>query len=416
MASPSAPSIPAPPQELLEPLPAIRGALPQDREPAWRLQQAAFSLPETGPGLHLGIREDLRVVVHQERVVSCLTLLHADLCMNGVRVPMGGIRHVATNPDEQNRGYASSLMRETLREMRRQGLVTSVLFPFSFRYYRKFGYELGGNYCHYWCRPNCIPAYNDAQGCRRAGPGDTAVLARLHTARTAGSGCALVRTEDRWRQIASDPDLQVIVFGTARAEGYLVAQDTRDSYGGRLLRVVDLAAETQAAWRGLLGWLSRGSAESIEWYASCTDLTASGLMRSPAPLREGFKPRGIATVRPMFQFRVVDVAGALQTRLPQLPAGQYRLALKIRDELLPENGQPVAIQRNGERGVVRPGRPSDPYLELDIQVFSQIFCGFLTPSEALAQNLGRCSSPAAGELADRIFASGEPFIGELDRF
>jgi hypothetical protein len=26
-----------------------------------------------------------------------------------------------------------------------------------------------------------------------------------------------------------------------------------------------------------------------------------------APLREGYKPRGIATVPPMFQFRVIDV-------------------------------------------------------------------------------------------------------------
>lgn len=416
MASPSAPSIAAPPPELLDTPYQIRAAGPEDRAAAWKLQQAAFTLPDEGPGEHPGLKDELRVVVHRGKVVSCLTLIHTEICVSGTPLAMGGIRHVATAPDEQNRGYASALMRDTLRQMRRQGLLTSILFPFSFRYYRKFGYELGGNHCHYWCRPNCIPAFTDHRGCRRAQPEDVPDLARLYDSRIATAGCSLVRPSTRWRRLLSDPSLQVIVAGAPGIEGYLIAQDTRDTYGGRLLKIVDLLASGPAAWRALLGWLARYPAESIEWFASCTELAESRLLRSPAPLREGFKPRGIATVRPMFQFRVVDVPAVLRGRLPQMPEGNYRLGLKVRDDLIPENSEPITLQSSGDQRTLRPLRPSDPYLELDIQTFSQLFCGFITPTEALAQGMGRCSSPAAAELADRLFATGEPFICEMDRF
>ncbi len=415
VASPSAPSIAAPPPELLEAPYQIRAAGPEDRAAAWKLQQSAFSLPDEGPGEHPGLWDELRVVAHRGKVVSCLTLIHTEIRISGTPLAMGGIRHVATDPNEQNRGYASALMRDTLRYMRQQGVATSILFPFSFRYYRKFGYELGGNHCHYWCRPNCIPAFSDHRACRPAQPEDIPDLAQLYDRRMETAGCSLTRTEARWQHLLADPSLQVMVAGSP-VEGYLLAQDTRDTYGGRLLKVVDLLASGPGAWRSLLGWLARYPAESIEWFASCTDLAESRLLRSAAPLREGFKPRGIATVRPMFQFRVVDVPVVLRSRLEQMPEGNYRLGLKVRDELLPENSEPVTIQSSGDQRTLRPLRPSDPYLELDIQTFSQFFCGFLSPTEALSQGMGRCSSPAAADLADRLFATGEPFICEMDRF
>jgi predicted acetyltransferase len=374
----------------------VRGALPAERAEAWNLQRAAFDLPEGGTAPHPGTHDELRVVVRDGRVVSCLTLVHAGLSICGAHLPMAGVRHVATHPEEQNQGYASALLRHTLQVMRQQGLITSVLFPFSFRYYRKFGYELGGNHCHIWCRPNCIPTYGERRDCRPARPADCGALARFYAGRTAAGACALARDLRRWTDV--------------------VATETRDSYGGRVLKVLDMAADTPPAWRALVGHLSQAAVDSIEWCASMQDLCASGLMRSPAPLREGFKPRGIVTVRPMFQFRVVDVEAAMARRAATLPAEHYRLALRVRDDLLPENGRPVAVHAAGSRVEVRAARPTDPYLEADIRVFSQMFCGFMSASEAVSQGLARASSPAAEEAADLLFPSGDPFIAELDHF
>lgn len=394
----------------------IREALAEDREPAWTLQRAAFNLPEGDPPPHPGHRQELRVAVRGRQVVSCLTLIHAELCMRGARLPMGGIRHVATHPEEQNQGYASTLMRDTLQRSRAAGLVTSVLFPFSFRYYRKFGYELGGSHCHYWCRPNCIPPFVDRARCRKAGPEDAPALNRYYQSRSAGACCTLARDERRWAALCADPAYTVVLHANPEVSGFAVLADARDRYGGRILKVLDLSAAEQPAWRALLGYLSQTGVESIEWLACGEELIASGLLRSPAPLREGFKPRGIATVRPMFQFRVVDLEGALRARAPAFPHGKHRLAFQLRDDLIPENTVPVAVQTDGEQVEIRPARPTDPYLEADIRIFSQLFCGYMSPSDAVAQELARCSSPAALETADLLFPAGEPFLSELDRF
>jgi hypothetical protein len=226
----------------------------------------------------------------------------------------------------------------------------------------------------------------------------------------------MARDERRWAALCSDAALQAWVHGDGEIDGYALSTEARDSYGGRVLRVLDLAAGSPRAWRALLGRLSQFSGESVEWDASAADLAASGLLRSPAPLREGYKPRGIATVRPMFQFRVIDAGGALDARAATFPEGRYRLAFRLRDELIPENTAPLAVQGSGHGVEVRPARPADPYLEMDIRVFSQLFCGYMSPSDAASQDLLRSSSPDALEIADQLFPAGEPFISEVDRF
>jgi len=382
------------------------------------LQRHAFSQPDgSSPApTGLGQRRELRVATHEGRVVSCLTLLHAELGFLGARLPMAGICEVATDPDQRNKGYAGELMRRSLREMRERGICTSALFPFSFRYYRKFGYELGGNHCHFWCRPSCIPAFGEYRLARPARAGDVPALTRFSAQRAAGLTCALTRDAKRWSSLCSDPSVRLTVCGDGEIEGYLASSEVRDAYGGRVLRVLELTAAGTTGWRTLLGELARVGAESIEWNACDADLRASGMLRSTAPLREGFKPRAIVTVRPMFQFRVVDVEGALRARAAAFSEGRDRLALRLDDEVLPANQAPVTVQRSGGGVEVRPARASDPWLKMDIRTFSQVFCGYLSPSDAASQGLASASSPAALETAEQLFPSGEPFLSELDRF
>ena len=416
MAGAIAPSIQVP-QGLDRELPfEIRTALPEDQEEAWALQRAAFSLPDGPLPPHPGQQHDLRVVVCSGRVVSCLTLIYAELCVRGAFLPMGGVRHVATHPEEQNRGYASALMRDTLKRLHRQGVSASVLFPFSFRYYRKFGYELGGNHCQFWCRPGCIPVYAEHRECRVAGAADVLPLARFYEERGRHSACGMVRDERRWASLCADPELRVIVHGHSRLDGYAVTTEGRDSYGGRVLRVLDLTATSPRAWRALLGHLAQAPVESVEWLTCADDLTASGLLRSPAPLREGFKPRGIATVRPMFQFRVVDLESAVRSRRAAFPRGEYRLALRVYDDLLGGDAPALLVRGEEDRVEIERAGPGDPWLEMDVRIFSQIFCGYMSAGEAVSQDLARCSSPEAVEVAEQLFPAGDPFIAELDRF
>jgi hypothetical protein len=47
---------------------------------------------------------------------------------------------------------------------------------------------------------------------------------------------------------------------------------------------------------------------------------------------------------------------------------------------------------------------------------SQIYCGYLTPTEAVSQGLVSARDDETLRIADRIFPKYQPFIPELDRF
>jgi predicted acetyltransferase len=331
---------------------------------------------------------------------------------------MVGFRKVTTDPEAQSRGYASTLLRETLSTLHAQEAPASILFPFSFRYYRKFGFELGGSHCHVWCRPNALPPYAEADRVPSASsPGVAAALARFYEATVRTRACCLARPVDRWSDLIQGADVWVVPSSTAEEiEGYALVRTEADRYGAPVAHVLEMRARSPAAWRALLGRLARQPVESIEWEASNADLGASGLLRAAAPLREGFKPRAIVTVRPTFQVRVVNLEAALRLRLPAFPAGRYRLAFRVEDDLLPENGRPLAIVAEDGEPRLEAARPRDPCLHTDIRVFSQCFSGFLTPGEVVSQGLATLTGPGAADTADRLFPPGEPFLSELDRF
>jgi predicted acetyltransferase len=413
-AAPGRPRTPTPPPF------EIRSTRRDELEQVLAVRCDAFEQPpETWPDL-LNRPEpalaQIRVVVCEGRVVSSLEVRREQVQIGDAVLGMGGVCNVATLTTERNHGYASALMRDTLRSLRTEGTPTSVLFPFSFRYYRKFGYELAGNHCQFWCRPHNLPAFGEHNSCRKAAEEDIPHLERVYRYCCSQRSCSLVRPPARWRELIRCERFRVIVYQREGAEGYMILRDSQDHYGGKLLAVEELGARTAEARRGLIGHLARYSGEAIEWYACAQDLAESGVLRSVAPLREGFKPRGIATVRPMFQFRVVDVLAALQARAGSRNGAAGALSLRIRDELLRENERPLTLSADDGTLRVDPGRENPHWLEADIRAFSQIFCGYLSAAEGVSQGLMQASSLEAVELADALFPRLEPFIPQIDRF
>lgn len=73
-------------------------------------------------------------------MASCITIHDFVQSVRGVEKRMGGIGGVATLPEFRGRGYVRALMERGLAWMREHGMATTMLRPFSERFYERFGY------------------------------------------------------------------------------------------------------------------------------------------------------------------------------------------------------------------------------------------------------------------------------------
>lgn len=94
-----------------------------------------ISEEEAGPGVVWGVYD------HGRLVGSCVA--PSQPVWFGEKQILGGyVEKVCTWEADRRHGYAGELMRSVLRNARERGVLITYLWPFSYRYYRKFGWEL----------------------------------------------------------------------------------------------------------------------------------------------------------------------------------------------------------------------------------------------------------------------------------
>ena len=83
------------------------------------------------------------IAVQDGKIVSCVGIFPMTFACGGVRLRVGGIGGVSTNPEYRSRGLMTTLMNEAMEIMRRRRDDVSILWGDRLRYAR-FGYENAG--------------------------------------------------------------------------------------------------------------------------------------------------------------------------------------------------------------------------------------------------------------------------------
>ena len=99
------------------------------------------------------------LLFEQGRIACLVRYYPLEMTLGGVRVKVGGIGAVGTDPELRGRGYMSRLLEHAFGEMARDGCVISVLEGDRLRY-RAFGYE---------CAGKTLVLEVNARSCRKAG-------------------------------------------------------------------------------------------------------------------------------------------------------------------------------------------------------------------------------------------------------
>ncbi len=398
----------------------IRQAREDELDDMLGCMTAAFGVPKEAwaDGFYNGLYNDIRwkrVVVVDGKVVSCLVFIPREIYLGGTTVPMGGIAGVATLPEERKHGYAAMLMENSVHALRGLGFATSGLYPFSFRYYRKFGWEFAGHWMKLYIKPELLPAYREAANVRPYAESDLPALMRLYEEHFSSMSGPFVRDERHWQRHIMDRAGEASVYDRDGVQGYLLGHLGEEEDEKRYW-AHELVASTQEARRGLVGYLAQraGEVQRVVVPSCRHNLESLGLLTPRTHWEDGYDPRSVIKVTPGFMFRIIDLKDAMKALVQRIDHVDGDLTLMMDDQIGTWNSAPVTIRGEGTPEIV--GGNSANFLKADVRILSQIYIGFLSPTDAYSQGLIEVSGPEALRIAEQLFPQSEPFVPFLDEY
>jgi predicted acetyltransferase len=318
---------------------------------------------------------------------------------------MGGIAAVMAHPAYRRRGYAGSLMRAALRDMRERGVSLSLLAPFAHAFYRSFGYELATEAIEYRLKPSDLSTSSEQRHLRAYREGDLPSLMSLLEEEAKRHPLCVRRSEGHWRSSLSRKDREVAVYGReGDVEGYVLYKMSGWEENGdpqRTLSVQEMVAATPRAREALISFM-----------AGLDPMTYGIKLYTPRgePLHPYLKSSYVtAKVEPDQMLRLVGVEGALGylNRAAEAP-----LVLEVSDEGVPEN---VGEYTLGVGEVVR-GAEAAERVSLDVRQLARLYAGYLPASQLARYGLVEPGSERALELLETLFPIGDPWLFEPDHF
>lgn len=351
------------------------------------------------------------------------TALRLSMPVAGRDLPMAGIAAVAVVPEARRRGVADRLMRECLELARERGDVSSLLYPFSWRYYARFGYAPCESVELVSVPPSDLPASPLRRRVRRLDrPRDETGVRAVYQAWRRGRTGPFDRGDAWWahRVWARVPEGVVFDDGEGGVGGYLLYEVPQDgSSHAACFRVREWIAPDAAARAGLLGFLQAlgEQFERVEMTlpAGAARTLTSGMQRPPetGPDHRQFDHLGYLGGGAMG--RIVDLGRALSSHPGAAGGGEAVVGLDLDDPVFLDQSGPfdVTFGPGGARAV--PGRRAPERLTLDVGRLSQVVLGAVSATRLLDEGLIHGSRTAATAL-DARFRGPDPHLLPLNGF
>lgn len=240
----------------------VRALTADDAEASRRLGFEAFGMPAAPPTEPAVVDQPGMLTYGAfagDRLVARLKDRAYDSWFGGTAVPTCGIAGVTVAMEDRGRGALSPLFGHGLAEARDRGAAVSGLFPSAARIYRRFGYELVGDYRTITISTSELAAAPAPSGTatRRAEIGDLPAVREVYDTWAAAQNGPLTRRGTSFP--ATDADLlddfdgiTVVEDGDGRVVGY-ASWDRGQHYDERgTLEVSDLLALSADGYRALL--------------------------------------------------------------------------------------------------------------------------------------------------------------------
>ncbi len=361
-----------------------------------RAEEAAGTAPAETAAQLRAREENLQWVLLKEeddgKISQHVQIVPHTIHFDGNLYKMGGIGGVASWPEYRYGGGVAQLLRWSLELMRERGCIFSELAPFSFAFYRKYGWEWGFRW-----QELTIPMKELARF--KGDTGHFVPLGKEHRAEAIrvrnvhGSRFNGAEWQDPDSGAEDFPPKKRTAYGVRNEAGALEGYVTFHLEADQL-RCRDFFYVNHAAKRKLLHFFHRHNAQ-----ASAVRLTVPEHDTLPMLLEDAYVP----TRSPAgMMVRVVDVPAALNAmRLSPSVSGQ--LVMKVLDEAAPWNEGNWLVQAEGGRLGATRVEDREPDCVVSIQRLSQLVYGFLSGADANAADMVEWRQEAAQPLFCDMF-------------
>ncbi|MCL2545407.1 MAG: GNAT family N-acetyltransferase, partial [Clostridia bacterium] len=327
----------------------------------------------------------------------------------GHQVGMGGIGGVATLPEYRRYGSIRAVFECGLREMYERGMVVSALYPFSYAYYRQFGYESAFLRRRLKIGLKEFAKFRSDESVSHWMPGeDAAPLRAVYDRFARDTNMAVCRDEENWGWKLKDDPFETRRYtylwrdAGGQPTSYVILRVEDIAQYVRRLHVQDFACREPGGTRGLFALLRNMSAayETLIWEMPPW-IDPNTLFDEPYEAKQKIEPRGMA--------RVINVGEALRLlRHPQAP-GSY--ALGVRDAQLPDNDGVWRVEFGGGEARAKKVQAVEADWTLDIRAFTQLALGY-HDVDSLMWGWPDAGAPANGDTLRRVFRRRKLYLAD----
>ena len=345
------------------------------------------------------------VVELDGELVSSLICTPGSIMRDGKIVSHSAAGAVGTLPEYRRMGCAGAMMTECAKLLHSEGICASSLWPFSYKYYRKFGWEVGAEWRAYSGPSSVFAEHGNSEKVRKADIEDLCSIKSVYVDFATQYNCLTVRTDSWWDRIVKinnylkplDKQGAIVHITDSEVDGYAVYDvETREE--DNVVGVKEIVFKRHEHRRDMLAKLAMIDPKGqVNFGAPAGDLF----------LHELPEPRDVTTsVRPAFQFRIFDPQAAL---LALSPADDIsgRLSFVLTDPVL-EPVREIGVEISGGGvSICKPERASA--MEMDIMTFAKIFSGYISPGDAWKIGKVKTDNNEVLELANRAFSTLDPY-------
>ncbi|WP_409022088.1 enhanced intracellular survival protein Eis [Dellaglioa sp. P0083] len=288
---------------------------------------------------------------------------------HGTQFKMGGIGYVASYPEFAGQGSIGQLMNLALDEMYDNGTTLSYLAPFSYPFYRKFGYEATFDQTIYRMNTKDLPrlkvkTIGHVERHRYLDVKEE--LNKLYQQNQLSQQGGIERP-DWWLTYSAEkhPNWEVAVYYNEKNEskGYLVYQRETDEF-----KIVEWIYQTTESWLQLQSFVLKHQS-AYEWFSY------------ESPIGQPFpdvlaNPQVEVTTQPYMMARIVNVDDFLSRYPYQQDFSQ--IVIQVQDSTIHANEGCWQISRIDGETKVEKTENSAPTFTTDIQNLTRSMMGYRT--------------------------------------